>query len=117
MGVRERVAEAGSGVSRVTFDAPPTLENMMGFVQGGFIAGMLDSAMGLAMRSLLPDGATAPTLELKVSYLRPAPIGPLVGHGRVLQAGGTIAFLEGELTDDDGTVLARATSTVRIVRR
>jgi len=114
LGAQDRHAEPGSGRSTITYDAPPTLENMMGYVQGGFIAGMLDSAMGLAVRSVLPEGSTAPTLEMKVSYLRPAELGRLVGHGRVVQLGGTIGFVEGELRGADGDLLATATSTVRI---
>jgi uncharacterized protein (TIGR00369 family) len=116
LGVRERHAEPGSGTSRTVFEAPPTLANMMGFVQGGFLAGMLDSTMGLAVRSLLPAGATAPTLEMKVTYLRPAKIGTLTGYGRVIQLGGTIGFLDAELRGPDGETVAIATSTVRIVR-
>ena len=114
LGVRER--HAADGTSRTVFDAPPTLANMMGFVQGGFLAGMLDSTMGLAVRSLLPEGATAPTLEMKVSFFKPAVLGVLVGHGRVVQLGGTIGFLEAELRNGDDELVASATSTVRIVR-
>ncbi len=116
LGVRERHAAVGSGRSRTVFDAPPTLANMMGFVQGGFLAGMLDSTMGLAVRSLLPAGATAPTLEMKVTYLKPATIGTLTGYGRVIKLGGTIGFLDAELQDADGDTVALATSTVRVVR-
>lgn len=114
LGARDRSADPGSGVARLTFDAPANLANIMGYVQGGFVAGMLDSSMGLAMRSVLPDGVTAPTMEMKISYLRPAPIGRLIGLGRVIHVGGSVAFLDGELQDDQGQVLAIATSTVKL---
>lgn len=115
LGAAERDVDPETATSRLTFDAPDTLANMMGFVQGGFVAAMLDSSMGLALRSVMPKGSTGSTLEMKVSYLRPARIGRLIGSGRVLQRGRTIAFLEGELHDASGELLAKATSTVRIV--
>ena len=89
---------------------------MLGGVQGGFLAAMLDVIVSCALLGSLPPGHFAPTLELKVSYLRPAPLGRLTGRGRVLHRGGTIAFLAGELLDPDGTLLTSGTATARIVR-
>ncbi len=62
------------------------------------------------------DGAFAPTLELKVSFLRPAAPGRLVCTGRVVHRGGSIAFLAGELRNESGDLLATATATARIIR-
>ncbi len=64
----------------------------------------------------LPDGEFAPTLELKVSFLLPAAPGRIVGAGRVVHRGGSIAFLAGELRDGAGELLATATATARIIR-
>jgi len=58
----------------------------------------------------------APTLELKVNFLRPASPGRITGTGRVVHRGGSIAFLAGELRDEEGEVLATATATARIIR-
>ena len=105
--------EAGSIV--VSYDAKPEFANPMGNVQGGVIAAMLDDTMGPALIATLPHGRVAPTLEMKVSFLEPASIGGrLFGHGRVLKVGGTIAFLEGDVRDEKGRVLARATATARL---
>jgi uncharacterized protein (TIGR00369 family) len=88
----------------------------MGNVQGGFLAAMLDDTLGPALAATLGDGEFAPTLELKVSFLRPAAPGRITGTGRVVHRGGSIAFLAGELRDETGDVLATATATVRIIR-
>jgi acyl-coenzyme A thioesterase PaaI-like protein len=48
--------------------------------------------------------------------LRPAVPGRITGTGRVVHRGGSIAFLAGELRDDEGEVLATATATARIIR-
>ena len=104
------------GEIEVSFDASERFLNPIGSVQGGFLAAMLDDTLGPALMATLPDGEFAPTLELKVSFLRPAAPGRLVGTGRVVHRGGSIAFLEGELRDEAGAVLATATATARIVR-
>lgn len=64
----------------------------------------------------LADGEFAPTLELKVSFLRPAAPGRITGTGRVVHRGGSIAFLAGELRNEAGEVLATATATARVIR-
>jgi uncharacterized protein (TIGR00369 family) len=104
------------GEIEVFFDARHGFTNPMGNVQGGFLAAMLDDTMGPALVATLADGEFAPTLELKVSFLRPASPGRITGTGRVLHRGGTIAFLAGELRDEAGELLATASATARIIR-
>jgi uncharacterized protein (TIGR00369 family) len=104
-----------AGTIRVAFDARAEFTNPIGAVQGGLLTAMLDDTMGPALVATLEPGTFAPTLELKVNFLRPARPGRLVGTGRVVHRGGSIAFLAGELCDADGEVLATATATARIV--
>jgi uncharacterized protein (TIGR00369 family) len=104
------------GEIEVHFAAHTGLTNPLGTVQGGFLAAMLDDTLGPALVATLPAGQFAPTLDLRVSFLRPALPGRLTGRGRVVHRGGTVAFLAGELSDDDGQLLATATATARIVR-
>jgi uncharacterized protein (TIGR00369 family) len=104
------------GEIEVLFTAVEEFTNPVGNVQGGFLTAMLDDTLGPALVATLPDGEFAVTLELKVSFLRPATPGRITGTGRVLHRGGSIAFLAGELRDDDGDVLATGSATARIVR-
>lgn len=96
----------------VAFDARADLLcNPMGQVQGGYVCAMLDECMSVA--GLVASGMTSvmPTLEMKTSFFRPAMPGPLRGVGTVARWGKTIAFLEGELYDDNDRLLAKATAT------
>ena len=102
------------GRVRVQFHASEEFCNPRGHVQGGFLAAMLDDTMGPALFTLLDEAQFAPTLEMKISFLRPAKPGRIVGEGRVVQTRG-VAFLEGTLAAENGTVLATATATARIV--
>ncbi len=104
-----------AGTITVEFDAREDFLNSAGTVQGGFLAAMLDSTLGPAVRATLAAGQLAPTLELKVSFIRPANVGRLVGRGRVVHRGRSVAFLEGELRNSGGDVVATATATAAIV--
>jgi uncharacterized protein (TIGR00369 family) len=105
-----------NGTIEVAFDARPAFTNALGVIQGGFLAAMLDDTLGPALVATLPPGQFAPTLELKVNLLRPARPGRLVGTGRVVHRGSTIAFLEGSLRDPEGRLVATATATARVMQ-
>ena len=83
-----------------------------GGVQGGLVAGYLDDVMGYAYVAAT-GGEMAPlNLEIAMSLIRLIPEGATItGRGRVVKAGQRVIFLEGELTAEDGTLYARATST------
>ena len=114
LGIRPLHAEPGH--VRFEFQATEQFLNPAGVVQGGFITAMLDETMGPAALSLLGPGHMIPTLELKVSFLRPVSPGRLVGDGRVVHMGKSVGFLEGSLADDEGNVVATATATARVVK-
>ena len=93
------------------FTAPDAFITPRGSVQGGLVAGFLDEVMGWA-HVWATDHVEAPlNLEITMSLLKPVPAGPLVGKGRVIKRGRRVIYLEGELFGEDGTLLARSTST------
>jgi molybdopterin converting factor subunit 1 len=91
-------------------------ESFMVAIQGGFLTVMLDETMGPGALSALGPGHAVPTLELKVSFLRPGQVGRLVADARVVHLGKSVAFLEASLTDDAGNLIATSTATPRVVR-
>jgi uncharacterized protein (TIGR00369 family) len=103
------------GTVRVQFSARPEFVNPIGVIQGGFLAAMLDDTLGPALVATLGKHEFAPTIELKVNFVRPAQVGTLIGTGRVVARGGSIAFLAGELSTEQGELVATATATARIV--
>ena len=103
------------GLVRVGFEASPAFCNPSGAVQGGFLAAMLDDTMGPIIL-IASDGADYPvTISMTVSYLAAARPGPMMGEGRLLQRGKSIAFAAAELFDSRGVLVATATSSLRIV--
>lgn len=108
-------ADPATGAVKVAFDARPAFCNPGGKVQGGFLAAMLDDTLGPAVLVKTDGAAYCATIDLSVRFLGPAKPGRLIGDGRLVQLGKTIAFLEGELRDDDGHIVATATASARIV--
>ena len=108
-------ARPDEGWLRCGFEARPEFANPTGAIQGGFLAAMLDDAMGPTVFVMTKGAVYTATIDMTVSYLSPARPGPLFGEGRVVQLGKSVGFLEATLTDAAGTVIARATSSVRLV--
>ncbi|MGE0768376.1 MAG: PaaI family thioesterase [Hyphomicrobiaceae bacterium] len=105
---------------RVVFEALPSAEfyNPLGTVHGGWISGLLDSAMGCAVHSLLQPGQAYTTVDLSVSFVRAIleKTGIVRCEGKVIHAGGRIATAEGRLWDARGTLLAHGTETCLILK-
>ena len=90
--------------------------NPIGSVHGGYAATLLDSAMGLAVHSMLPAGTGYTTLEFKVSFIKgmTEDTGPVRTEGRTLNVGRRAATAEARITDTKGRLLAHATTTCLI---
>lgn len=116
LGWELKAIDAERGTIRVEFDARPDFLNPMGTIQGGFLCAMLDDTLGPAAAALLGGSAFSQTLELKTTFLRAARPGKLYGDGRVLHRGRDIVFLEGSLSTADGTLIAVASATARVVQ-
>ena len=110
------VSEAASGRVVVTAVPNGSQLNPAGTVHGGLAATLLDSCMGLAIRSALEKGVAQTTLEFKISLLRPITpeTGPIKAEGLVLSCGRRIGTAEGRLTDQAGRLLAHGTTTCMI---
>jgi len=87
--------------------------NPIGSVHGGYAATLLDSAMGLAVHSMLPVGTGYTTLEFKVSFIKgmTKDSGAVRTEGRTLNVGRRAATAEARMTDSRGRLLAHATTT------
>lgn len=96
----------------IRFEVRPEMTTWRGGVQGGLVAGYLDDVMGYAYVAMT-GGEQAPlNLDINMTLLQLIPVGAtIIGKGRVVRAGRRVIFLEGELLAEDGTVLARSTST------
>jgi uncharacterized protein (TIGR00369 family) len=108
-------ADRESGIVRVRFAASAAFKNPGGTVQGGFAAAMLDDVLGSAIL-VKSDGAFfCSTIGLNVMFIAPVQTGVVLGTGRVVSMGRSVAFVSGELHDEAGTLLASATASARLI--
>ena len=110
----QEILEIDSAAGRVKMKFQPidACRNPMGNVQGGIVVAMLDDAAAFA--AIIKSGKRIgiPTIELKTSFFAPAKAGvPLYAEGRCLKLGKRIAFMEADLFDEEGTLLARLTTS------
>lgn len=110
----QEILEIDSEAGRVKMKFQPidACRNPMGNVQGGIVVAMLDDAAAFA--AIIKSGKRIgiPTIELKTSFFAPAKAGvPLFAEGRCLKLGKRIAFMEADLFDEAGTLLARLTTS------
>jgi uncharacterized protein (TIGR00369 family) len=108
-------ARPGDGWVRIGFDGKQDFCNPAGFVQGGILSAMLDDTMGPAVFAMTDGRLYTATITMTVNFLAPAKPGPIIGEAEVTQLGRTIAFVQGRLMAEDGTVLATATASARLV--
>jgi uncharacterized protein (TIGR00369 family) len=111
-----RVISAEGGRTAIEFEVGPQMCHSGGVAQGGFVCGWIDAAMAHAWLSLEPD-ITPMSLELKVSYFAPARPGRVIAEGWIERRGRATCFAEGRLLDLARNVLAKASSTIRLIPR
>ena len=108
-------ARPEDGWIRIGFDGKRDFCNPAGFVQGGILSAMLDDTMGPAVFVMTDGKLYTATITMTVNFLAPAKPGKLIGEAKVTQLGKTVAFVEGKLMSEDGTVLVTASTSARLV--
>ncbi|GGF19432.1 thioesterase [Aliidongia dinghuensis] len=104
---------------RIVFEGAPSARfyNPMGIVHGGWIALLLDTAMGCAIHSALTAGQSFATTDMHTSFVRAVTerTGTLRCEGTLLHLGGRVASAEGKLFDGEGRLIAHGTETCSIM--
>ncbi|MGV7215443.1 PaaI family thioesterase [Bradyrhizobium sp. UFLA05-112] len=115
LGWRLLDARPEQGWIKLGFEGKPEFCNPAGFIQGGLLSAMLDDTMGPAVFVMSEGRLYTTTISMTVNFLAPARPGPIIAEAKVTQLGKTIAFVEGKLMTEDGTLLATASATERLL--
>jgi uncharacterized protein (TIGR00369 family) len=110
------MASIKPGEAVIEFEAGEAHANPMGTLHGGVLCDIADAAMGMAFGASLDEGESFTTLELKINFLKPVWKARLKATGRVVKQGRTIGLIECDVTDEQGSLVARAVSTCMILR-
>src|ERR1700682_6174364 len=108
--------ETADGRAVVTLAAGQQHANPMGTLHGGILCDIADAAMGMAFASTLAPHESFTTIELKINFFRPVWEARLRAEGKVVRRGGTIGYVECEITVEGGLLVAKASSTCMALR-
>lgn len=111
-----KLVEVAEGRATVVLEATAKHSNPMGTLHGGILCDIADAAMGIAYASTLDRDESFTTLELKINFLKPVWKAQLRAEGRVVKRGRTIGLTECDISDEKGSLVARASSTCMTLR-
>lgn len=107
-----------ASVGTAVFECTPNEShyNPIGTVHGGLVCTLLDSALGCAVQTTLPQGVGYTSIEIKINYLRPvlASSGTLRCTATVTKPGSRVAFADGVVVDGSGKTVATATGSLLV---
>jgi uncharacterized protein (TIGR00369 family) len=104
-----------AGEATVLIEACSRHHNPMGRVHGGLLAALADAAMGIAFGRTLLDSEDFSTIEMKINFIRPIREGMLTANAKIVQRGLRVGFVECEIVNTAGKLVATATCTCMIV--
>jgi uncharacterized protein (TIGR00369 family) len=92
-----RITSVAPGFCEIAIDHRRDLTQQHGFVHGGVLAAIADSAAGYAAFSLMPADATVLTVEYKLNILRPGEGEAMIARGRVVKPGRTLFVVQADV--------------------
>jgi uncharacterized protein (TIGR00369 family) len=111
------LVETGEGTATVEMTPTDEMANTSGFVHGGIISTLADSAMGRSVHTLKPGVIRAMSFDLKLNFINAAKIGErLRATGKVIHAGRRTAVTECRVEDRNGKLVATASGTFAVKR-
>ena len=103
--------EISEGRAVMTLAAGPQHANPMGTLHGGVLCDIADAAMGIAFATTLGPEESLTTVELKINFFRPVWVARLRAEAKVVRRGSLMGYIECEITDEQGRLVAKASST------
>jgi len=111
------LVETGDGTATVEMTPTEDMANHSGFVHGGMISTLADSAMGRSLRTVKPGVVRAMSFDLKLNFISAAKIGEVLrAKGSVIHAGRRTMVAECRIEGPDGKLVATATATFAVTR-
>ena len=114
LGIRIESGDQREVVLRM--DVPDALTTPFGTVHGGIVAALLDTALAVAIARHVEQPDRIATHALQVTYVAFTTSRVLRCRARVVSAKRSVATAEGEVTADDGTLVAKALGTFGLRR-
>ena len=109
------LVEVGDGRAVFRLETEERHRNPMGTTHGGVLCDLADAAMGCAFATSIRPGESYTTLELSINFLKPVWNTTLTATGRLVKRTRKIGYTEVEITDEKGSLVAKAKSTCLVL--
>lgn len=107
--------ESGDGRGTAWLEVDERHINPHGTVHGAVMYALLDTAMGGATMSILPEGNWCATLDIHTRYLAPCFGGKVTALATVRRPGRRVVHLDATVTGDDGTEYVAASGVFAVI--
>ena len=107
-----KVDSLEKGIARLSMVVKPEFMTSWGTAHGGSILALLDITLSMTARTLFDPPRSIMTIDLNTQFIGTA-TGTLKAEGRVMKAGQSTIFCEGEARDEKGELVAKAIGTFR----
>jgi uncharacterized protein (TIGR00369 family) len=115
--LRFRIVSIGKAMATIELDADTALHgNQQGTVHGGLLCELADAAIGTAHSTLMMEGESFTSIDLKATFLRPVWKSRLSACAWAEHQGRTISHYRCDIQRDDGKIAASIASTVMTLR-
>lgn len=111
-----RLVSYSEGYAKFKMKAEKRHHNPMGTMHGGIMCDILDAAMGLAFATTLTDGETFTTINLQINFFKQIKESDLIAEAHVVRRGKSTGYLESQLKDPEGKLVASAQSTCMVIK-
>jgi uncharacterized protein (TIGR00369 family) len=109
------LTRVGWGRVEIRLKVTRRLIQSAGFAHGGVTAALIDSAVGLALCTMLDSKEMITTVELNVNFIAPAELGILKARGKIIHKGKRVAVGDAEVRDGRGKLVSKGSATYMIL--
>ena len=110
-----RVEEVSEGYARFRMPFRHEITQPMGVIHGGALAAMADSAVAVALWSMVGMDKIFTTIEMKINYISSVGSGEVIAEGTIIHCGRRTAVGEVTLTNLDGKLVGKCIATYMII--
>ena len=110
------LVDVKKGWAKVRLPYSKKLDHAYGSAHGAAVFAPADSAVAMALQSMVEKDEVFTTVEMKINYVRPFYKGEIIAEAKIIHRGGNLALGDVEIRDGDGRLIAKALTTYMIMK-
>lgn len=110
-----KIIDYCDGCTTLEMDIDEKYYNPMGTLHGGVMCDLADAAMGTSFFTTLQENESYTTVDLRINFLQPVKEGKIQALAKIVRRGKRLGYLECEILNEEGDLVAKASSTCIIL--